>query len=323
MPGVEVHATTIDNILNTDFFYTPIDSYTYGMLLIFFSSVIVGLILYFLPAIFSLIVFFLSFALLVFVNYYLIFTEHIIIGFTAPFITLFLTTGFFALLSYYFENIQRKKIFSKLSSKVSKSVAQEILKHDEDILRVEKKEVTVLFSDIRGFTTLSEDIKDPIILIGILNRYMSPMVESITEFNGTVDKFFGDAIMAYFNAPLPLKNHADMALKSALRQLQRLDTLNIELKKEFGIELKIGIGINSGEAIVGEMGSSGRSDYTLIGDTVNVAARVEQLTKDYNCKLLITQQTKDLLKDTYNMKKLDVLRVKGKKEETIIYEVTS
>ncbi|MFT7002810.1 MAG: adenylate cyclase [Sulfurimonas sp.] len=323
IPGVEVHATTIDNILNGDFFYTPINSYTYGIFLIFFSSIVVGLILYYLPASFSLVVFLFSFLLLMFMNYYLIFTKHIILGFSAPLITLFLTTGFFALLSYYFENIQRKKIFSKLSSKVSKSVAQEILKYDENILQVEKKEVTVLFSDIRGFTTLSEDIKDPIKLIEILNRYMSPMVESITEFNGTVDKFIGDAIMAYFNAPLPLENHADMALKSALRQLERLDVLNIELKKEFGIELKIGIGINSGDAIVGEMGSSGRSDYTLIGDTVNVASRVEDLTKVYKCKLIITEQTKDLLQDTYNIKKLDVLRVKGKKEETTIYEVIS
>ena len=152
---------------------------------------------------------------------------------------------------------------------------------------------------------------------------MSPMVESITEFNGTVDKFIGDAIMAYFNAPLALDAHADMAVKSALRQLQKLNELNIELKKEFGIELKIGIGINSGEAIVGEMGSSGRSDYTLIGDTVNVASRVESLTKNYNCKLLITQQTKDLLQENYNIKKVDVLKVRGKKEETTIYEVIS
>jgi adenylate cyclase len=323
MAGVEVHATTIDNILNGDFFYTPIDSYTYGILLIFFSSIVVGLLLYFLPASFSLALFFSSLTLLLYTNYYLIFTKHIIIGFSAPLITLFLTTGFFALLSYYYENIQRKKIFSKLSSKVSSSVAEEILKYDEDILKVEKKEVTVLFSDIRDFTSLSEEIKDPIKLIGILNRYMSPMVESITEFNGTVDKFIGDAIMAYFNAPLSLDAHADMAVKSALRQLQKLDELNIELKKEFGIELKIGIGINSGEAIVGEMGSSGRSDYTLIGDTVNVASRVEALTKDYNCKLLITEQTKELLQESYNIKKVDVLNVRGKKEETTIYEVIS
>jgi adenylate cyclase len=321
MPGVEVHATTIDNILNEDFYYTPIDAYTYGVILIFFSTIILGFILYFLPASLSLFAFIFSFVLLIFTNYYLIFSQHIIIGFSAPFISLFLTTGAFALLLYYFENIQKKKIFSKLSSKVSANVANELLKHDKDILNIEKKEVTVLFSDIRGFTSLSEKIKDPEKLIKILNLYMSPMVDSITEFDGTVDKFIGDAIMAYWNAPLSIEQHADMAVKSALKQLERLDELNITLREDFDIELHIGIGINSGEVIVGEMGSAGRSDYTLIGDTVNLASRVESLTKDYQCSLIITEQTKILLQDTYNIQKLDTLNVKGKTEETTIYTI--
>ncbi len=321
MPGVEVHATSIDNILNNDFFYTPIDSYTYGIILILFSSIIIGIILVIMPASFSIAIFLSSFALLLYVNYYLIFSKQIIIGFSAPLLTLFFTTGFFALLSYYFENLQRKKIFHHLSSKVSKSVAEEILKHDENILKIEKKDVTVLFSDIRGFTSLSERLKDPEKLIKILNIYMEPMVDSITEYDGTVDKFIGDAIMAYWNAPLKVDMHADMALKSALKQLERLSELNKSLRNEFDVELKIGIGINSGEAIVGEMGSKGRSDYTLIGDTVNVASRVEQLTKDYKCSLIITQQTKNLLQDNYKIKKIDTLNVKGKEEKITIYEV--
>ena len=321
MPGVEVHATTIDNILNQDFYYTPIDSYTYGILLIFFASIILGGMLYFFPPSFSFLIFALSFLIVSFVNYYLIFTQYIIIGLSAPFIALFLTTGSFALLSYYFENLQRKRIFDKLSSKVSRDVANELLKHDKDILNIEKKELTVLFSDIRGFTKLSEEIKDPEKLIHILNLYMSPMVDSVTEFRGTIDKFIGDAIMAYWNAPLSIDNHADMAVQSALKQLEQLDILNIQLKKDFDIELKIGIGINSGEAIVGEMGSKGRSDYTIIGDTVNLASRVESLTKDYNCELLITQQTKDLLKHDYQLIKLNTLSVKGKEEKTTIYKV--
>lgn len=323
MPGVEVHATTIDNILNNDFYFTPIDSYTYGILLIFFSSIIVALALYLLPASFSFLIFLSSFSLLIFVNYYLIFTKHVIIGFSAPIITIFVTTGIFALISYYFENVQRKKVFSKLSAKVSKKVAIEILKHDSNILNVDTRNVTILFSDIRDFTSLSEQLNNPKKLIEILNKYMEPMVESITEYNGVVDKFIGDAIMAYWNAPLKQTNHADMAVKSALLQLKRLDELNETLKKEYDIELKIGIGINSGEVVVGEMGSRGRSDYTLIGDNVNLASRVENLTKKYKCRLIITQQTKDLLKDAYNIKKLDVVKVKGKKQATTIYEVHS
>lgn len=323
MPGVEVHATTIDNILNSDFFYTPQDSYIYGIALIFLSTIILAFFLYYFSASYSFLIFLVFLSMVLGINYYLIFSLHIIIGLSATLIGLFLTTGLFALLSYYYENIQKKKIFNKLSSKVSKNVAHELLKHDKDILNVEKKDVSILFSDIRGFTSLSEQIKDPEILIKILNRYMSPMVDSITEYNGTVDKFIGDAIMAYWNAPLTVENHADMAVQSALQQLEKLKLLNIALKEEFAIELKIGIGINSGEVIVGEMGSTGRSDYTLIGDTVNLASRVESLTKKYECALLITEQTKILLKGTYILEKVDSLRVKGKQEATTIYRVNN
>ena len=321
MPGVEVHATTIDNILNNDFFYTPQDSYTYGIVLILLSTIILALFLYYFSASYSFLIFVMFLILVLGINYYLIFSLHIIIGLSATIIGLFLTTGLFSLLSYYYENIQKKKIFNKLSSKVSKNVAHELLKHDKDILNVEKKNVTVLFSDIRGFTSLSEQIKDPEKLIKILNLYMSPMVDSITEYNGTVDKFIGDAIMAYWNAPLMVDKHADMAVQSALQQLEKLKVLNVALQEEFAIELKIGIGINSGEVIVGEMGSSGRSDYTLIGDTVNLASRVESLTKKYECPLLITEQTKLLLQDSYIFEKVDSVRVKGKQEETTIYRV--
>ncbi len=321
MPGVEVHATTIDNILNQDFYHTPLDSYSYGIFLIFFSSIVLALFLYFTPPSLSIFIFASFIAIVGYFNYYLIFSEHIIIGFSAVFITLFLSTGVFALLSYYFENIQRKKIFNKLSSKVSVDVANELLKYNQDILNIKKREVTVLFSDIRGFTQLSEEIKDPEKLIKVLNMYMSPMVDSITEFNGTIDKFIGDAIMAYWNAPLKIKNHADLAVQSALRQLEQLNKLNMRLEKEFNIVLQIGIGINSGEAIVGEMGSTGRSDYTIIGDTVNLASRVESLTKNYKCALIITEQTKELLSKEYDIIKLDTLKVKGKVEETTIYTI--
>ena len=321
MPGVEVHATTIDNILNGDSYYTSINHYAYGAFFIFVSSILLGTFLYFLPASLNIFIFILSLGLMSFANYYLIFTEHIVIGFSAIYLTLFLTTGAFALLSYYFENIQRKKIFDTLSAKVSPSVANELLKYDKDILQIKKQDVTVFFSDIRDFTQLSEKVQDPEKLIEILNLYMSPMVNVNTHYQGTIDKFIGNSIMAYWNAPLKISNHADMAVESALEQLKKLRELNKQLKKEFDIKLRIGIGINSGEVIVGEMGSQGRSDYTLIGDTVNIASRVESLTKEYNCQLIITQQTKDLLQKSYNIIKLDTLRVKGKKIETTIYKI--
>jgi len=321
MPGVEIHATTIDNILNSDFFFTPLDSYTYGMFVIFFTTIVLGSIIYFLNPLYSFLTFLVSLLAVLYLNYYLIFEKFIIINYFIPLISIFITMGFYALYSYYNENLQRKKIFKKLSSKVSPEVAREILKANDSILSTQKSEVSILFSDIRDFTTLSEKIDDPLKLINILNKYMEPMVHSITKHNGTIDKFIGDAIMAYWNAPLKFDNHADLALSSAIEQINKLKELNIELKKEFDVSLDIGIGINSGEVIVGEMGSSGRSDYTIIGDNVNLASRIEGLTKNYDAKIIITEFTKELLKEKYTIKKLDTVKVKGKEKETTIYEV--
>jgi len=321
MPGVEVHATTIDNILNSDFFFTPLDSYSYGMFIIFFTTIAVGTILYFLSPIYSFIAFIISLMIILYINYYLIFSKHIVISYFIPIVSLFITVGIYTVIAYYYENQQRKKVFKKLSSKVSVKVAKEILNSDDSILNIKRSDVTIFFSDIRNFTALSENIQDPLKLINILNKYMEPMVESITNHEGTVDKFIGDAIMAYWNAPIKTDNHADLALSSALDQLKKLNELNIELKKEFSITLDIGIGINSGECIVGEMGSSGRSDYTLIGDSVNLASRVEDLTKLYNAKIIITEHTKKLLKNSYKIVKLDTVQVKGKTQKTVIYEV--
>jgi len=321
MPGVEIHATTIDNILNSDFFFTPLDSYTYGMFVIFFTTIVLGSIIYFLNPLYSFLTFLVSLLAVLYLNYYLIFEKFIIINYFIPLISIFITMGFYALYSYYNENLQRKKIFKKLSSKVSPEVAREILKANDSILSTQKSEVSILFSDIRDFTTLSEKIDDPLKLINILNKYMEPMVHSITKHNGTIDKFIGDAIMAYWNAPLKFDNHADLALRSAIEQINKLKELNIELKKEFDVSLDIGIGINSGEVIVGEMGSSGRSDYTIIGDNVNLASRIEGLTKNYDAKIIITEFTKELLKEKYTIKKLDTVKVKGKEKETTIYEV--
>ncbi len=150
---------------------------------------------------------------------------------------------------------------------------------------------------------------------------MEPMTNKIIEKEGTIDKFIGDAIMAYWNAPQVCIKHADFAVTCALNQLEALSQLNLQIKKEYDLELDIGIGLNSGLCTVGEMGSLGRSDYTIIGDNVNLASRVEGLTKFFGVKLIITEQTKRLLKDTYTIKELATVKVKGKEESTTLFEV--
>ena len=187
-----------------------------------------------------------------------------------------------------------KHAFAK---KVSANVMNELISHtQDDILAPRDKDITIFFSDIRSFTSISEKLANPTKVIQLLNLYMTPMVENITIHKGTVDKFIGDAIMAYWNAPVDIENHADEAVSSAIEQIKILKKLNKQIKKEFDLEIDIGIGINSGIATIGEMGSSGRADYTVIGDNVNLASRLEGLNKVYHSHILISEFTYELLK---------------------------
>jgi adenylate cyclase len=161
----------------------------------------------------------------------------------------------------------------------------------------------------------------PKALIGLLNEYMTPMVDIIVKSKGTVDKFIGDAIMAYWNAPNEVANHQDAAVSSAVTQIKALQELNKRLIEEKKPTIDIGIGINTGDVTVGEMGSYGRADYTIIGDPVNLASRLEGLNKPYHSHIIISEFTKSGLKNDYIIRELDLVRVKGKHEPVAIFEV--
>lgn len=199
-----------------------------------------------------------------------------------------------------------------MQKKVSLEVANDLLSNDNNDFKAKEKELTIFFSDIRGFTNISEEFDSPQKLIEVLNKYFEPMSEIIIQNHGTIDKFIGDAIMAYWNAPCDVENHADKAVQSALGQLEKLEGLNTELKKDFNLSIQIGIGIHTGIAVVGEMGSLGRSDYTIIGDNVNLTSRIESLSKYFAVELLISESTKISLKDNYHLKYLASVIVKGK-----------
>jgi adenylate cyclase len=152
---------------------------------------------------------------------------------------------------------------------------------------------------------------------------MDKMVQSVEKNGGTVDKFIGDAIMAYWNAPLKVENHADKAVKTALFQIAQRDFLNKKINADFGFDVDYGIGINTGDVVVGEIGSKGRSDYTIIGDSVNLASRLEGLCKAYKVRLVVSEFTVAKLKENYVKQLLDIVRVKGKQEPVKIYEIIS
>ncbi len=210
----------------------------------------------------------------------------------------------------------------RFSSKVSKEVMNKLLKDmDNNKFQAMEREVTVFFSDIRGFTKISEEMGDAKNLISYVNEYMEPMSNTIVKYQGTIDKYIGDAIMAYWNAPAFVENHADKALVASLEQLEEVEKLNIKLEAENKPLIKIGIGLNTGRAVVGEMGSSGRSDYTVIGDSINLGARVESLCKYYGSSLNISNFTKEALKDEYIFRFLDLVKVKGKDKPVKIWQV--
>lgn len=322
--GVEIHANVIDNLLNQDMLQKPSTGELIDILMILFIVFLVVMLYSRLSIFLLLIVYSSSFASLLSMNYYLLFHEHIIINTLFPLFSMVLSLVGILGVNYIFEYRQKEMVKNSFSKKVSKQVMEDLLANPDATHFTSKEvEVTIYFSDIRSFTTISENLKSPKRVTDFLNYYMNVMVLAVEKYHGTIDKFIGDAIMAYWNAPLEVANHADEAVKTALEQIQQRDFLNKKIKKDFGFDVDYGIGINTGSVIVGEIGSAGRSDYTIIGDAVNLASRLEGLCKPYKVRLIISEFTKAKLRDTYVIQLLDRVRVKGKVEPVEIYEVLS
>ena len=182
------------------------------------------------------------------------------------------------------------------------------------------KELTIFFSDIRSFTSISEKMK-PEDLTQYLNRYFTPMSDIVTAHHGMIDKYIGDALMAFYNAPLDVKDHAIVACNSALEMMDKLALLNKEFEKENLPPLNIGIGLNTAEVVVGNMGSDKRFNYTVIGDGVNLASRVEGLNKSFKTNIIVTEFTKAQIGDNFLTRELDRVQVKGKEERVLLYEL--
>jgi adenylate cyclase len=322
MPGVEVHANVIDDLLRGEFLHRSPHSELYDLLLIT-AAVITGVLLFtllnewlILPVFFGLL-----YALYLLFST-LLFDYGLIMNILFPTAGLIFAMILSVAIDYIVTSVQKRAVMSSFAKKVSPAVMHDLIKRNETgFMQATEREVSIFFSDVRAFTTISEQLGSPKRLIELLNDYMTPMVDIIIKQEGTVDKFIGDAIMAYWNAPNDVVDHADKAVRSAIEQINVLHALNSQLQKRFGLEINIGIGIDTGIATVGEMGSQGRSDYTIIGDHVNLASRLEGLNKLYGTTIIISSFTKAQLKDNYLIRPLDIVRVKGKREAVEIYEV--
>ncbi|WP_263832459.1 CHASE2 domain-containing protein [Sulfurospirillum oryzae] len=332
--GVEVHANAIDNILHQDYIAKPIWALGVDILSIVLLSLLTLAILLFPSAFFSFVALVALNLIVIVAHYYCMVYQGILLNTILPLAAINILFIVGQAINYFLEIRQKELIKHKFASKVSPAVMNNILASEDDVLQGIEKEITIFFSDVRNFTAISEAAGDAKKLIHLMNAYMDPMSQIIIRSGGTVDKFIGDAIMAYWNAPISIEDHADKAVTAALQQLHHLKTLNAALKdnpefdkvtamaEEKGIPIiDIGIGINTGVAIVGEMGTSSRSDYTVIGDPINLGSRLESLCKYYNSHLTISNFTKAQLKGDYIFRFLDLVTVKGKSEPVEVWQI--
>ncbi len=233
-----------------------------------------------------------------------------------------LTTSFAIIfLGYLTTDREKGQLRSAFQHYLNESVMEQMLQNP-DMLKLggEKKEMTVLFSDIRGFTTLSERMS-PEALVKFINSYLTPMTRIVFKEGGTLDKYIGDALMAFWGAPVDQPDHAVRACRTAVQFIEKLEELKVEWLKDGMPGLDIGVGINSGQMIVGNMGSDVRFDYTVMGDAVNLASRLEGTSKTYGIRLLISEATYLQAKDAIVARRLGAVRVKGKRVPVRIYEL--
>jgi adenylate cyclase len=322
-PGVEIHATVAGNILDGNFLIKNNLTKGLDIVLLLVLPLILAFLLMRVQKTFLGFLIFITFVFLYLLGNYLLFSRlKILISTLYPILSL----GFVYIFFEGYRNLiiekRNRYLRRAFSSYVSPELVTEILQ-DPDKLKLggETKNITVLFSDIRGFTSLSEIIT-PVTLVSILNSYLSPMTQIIMDERGTLDKYIGDAIMAIFGAPLDVSNHPEQACKAALSMLENLEKLNLEWIERDWPHISIGIGINTGEAVVGNMGTDIRFEYTAIGDTVNLASRLEGLNKLYGTEIIISKSTLEgLAPSQFFVRELDLVQVMGKEQPISIFEL--
>ncbi len=316
---LEINATIIDNLFNHSYITTPAVLYQRQLYMILGLGILITLAGSFFPLMTVFLVIFLSIAVLILSSYLfsigLFFNPVFIIGaMISVIICLFVVHSLL-------ESEKRKILRDAFSRYLSPSMVAQIEESGFNVFAGQRKEVTLMFADIRDFTTLSENLY-PEQIVNLLNRYFTPMTACVKQHAGTVDKLIGDALMAFWNAPLEIVDHAQKAVETALDMQKKLNQVNQQLMTEFKIKLRVGIGIHTGEVYVGNMGSGDFLDYTCIGDNVNLTSRVENLCKYYDFPILITLDTarRCQLKH-FVFRTLDEIQVKGKNKPTVIQAV--
>jgi adenylate cyclase len=329
MPGVEIHAQVLEAALTKSLLSQP----PYGPALEFGAALVLGILVIVFAPMFgpvTLVAVGALFAtLLVGTSWYFYTHDRLLIDFTYPLLS---TTAIYLTLifsSFVREQAQRRQIRSAFGQYLSPALVAQLAQSPEKlVLGGEEREMTIMFSDVRGFTTISESYKhDPQGLTALMNRFLTPLTNAILARKGTIDKYMGDAIMAFWNAPLDDREHQLNACEAAVDMLDRIDVLNKIREQEAQegghpyIPLNVGVGLNTGTCVVGNMGSDLRFDYSVLGDSVNLASRLEGQSKEYGFPIIVGSKTALAVKDKFAILELDFIMVKGKKEPEVIYAI--
>lgn len=321
VPGVMIHASILSNMLDGDFLRTIPKSWTRAI--IYLGSITLGLLILYVSPLFLKVLLPLI-AVSVYAGLsFAAFKKNIVLDMAPPVVSSGVVWISAFIYLYFAEGKDKRKVRRMLGQYVSPAVLTELVDSPGDCLKAEvgkKENLTMLFSDIRGFTTISEHMEAEKV-VALLNRYLSSMVDVIFRYNGTLDKFIGDAVMAFWGAPIRVGDHGVRAVTAALEMTKNLENLNKEFAAEGLPELRIGLGLHTGEVVLGNIGSEKKLDYTVIGDNVNLTSRLEGLTKGYECDILISETTYNEIRGEFPCRIVDHVRVKGKKRPIKIYSV--
>ena len=321
-PGVEIHATVLDNILRREFILQPKWIVLVEIAVIFLAVSILGVALHYARGVYGALVATLLLAAYLVSSQVLFVWYGLPLSLVYPLLAIGLTYTTIGVQHYVLEEREKRKIRNAFGLYLTPEVARLVSDHPELLaLGGETRELTVLFSDIRGFTTVSERFQDdPHTLVALLNQFLGRMTDVIFAQDGTLDKYVGDEIMAVWGAPIPQSDHAGRACRGGLEMIADLHRLNEEFKQRGWPPLDIGVGINTGPMVVGNMGSERRLSYTVVGDNVNLGARLEGLNKMYGTHVIASEATIQAAGDLV-VRELDLVRVKGKYQGVRIFEI--
>lgn len=318
-PGVEVHATVADAILARTFLRVPPWTPGAQALAIIFCGIVSAFAFGFAkPRVYIVVAALLpAGALYASLSF---FRQGFVISPLYVLMTIAILGAVLLALRFWQEERQKNVLRSAFSRYVAPEVVERITKLEGNIFAGEEVELSIMFTDIRGFTSISEKLTPQQIVL-LLNRYFTPMTALVRGNKGTLDKFIGDALMAFWNAPVAVPEHPRLALLTALEMQEKLREINSQLREEFGVVVNMGVGVHTGKAYVGNMGSEELLNYTLIGDNVNLASRLEGLCPQFGVGIVTSAESKDRAGEDIAFQPLDTLRVKGKKQPVSVFAV--